>query len=86
MRTKSYRYTNWLVAAVVCVIATIPAAAQGKIAFTSSRDGNSEIYVMNADGTNPDSCAEWNGDSEPVRNGVGDTTEPSRTGLIGRIR
>ena len=24
----------------------------GKIAFTSTRDGNSEIYVMNADGTN----------------------------------
>ena len=23
-----------------------------KIAFTSTRDGNSEIYVMNADGTN----------------------------------
>jgi len=25
--------------------------AQGKIAFTSNRDGNDEIYVMNADGT-----------------------------------
>ena len=24
-----------------------------KIAFTSDRDGNFEIYVMNADGTNP---------------------------------
>src|SRR5256885_2251960 len=24
---------------------------QGKIAFTSNRDGNDEIYVMNADGT-----------------------------------
>ncbi len=27
-------------------------AAQEKIAFVSTRDGNSEIYVMNADGTN----------------------------------
>ena len=26
-------------------------SAQGKIAFTSNRDGNDEIYVMNADGT-----------------------------------
>ncbi|MGI8786674.1 MAG: DUF5711 family protein [Pyrinomonadaceae bacterium] len=26
--------------------------ANGKIAFTSDRDGNSEIYLMNADGTN----------------------------------
>src|SRR5438105_1146558 len=26
-------------------------ATQGKIAFTSNRDGNDEIYVMNTDGT-----------------------------------
>jgi Tol biopolymer transport system component len=26
---------------------------QDKIVFTSSRDGNNEIYIMNADGTNP---------------------------------
>src|SRR5260221_1317060 len=26
-------------------------SAQGKIAFTSNRDGNNEVYVMNADGT-----------------------------------
>jgi Tol biopolymer transport system component len=25
---------------------------ESKIAFTSGRDGNAEIYVMNADGTN----------------------------------
>jgi Tol biopolymer transport system component len=33
----------------------LPAAvsAQEKIAFTSHRDGNAEIYVMNADGSNP---------------------------------
>ena len=28
-------------------------SVQGRIAFTSNRDGNDEIYVMNADGTNP---------------------------------
>jgi hypothetical protein len=39
--------------------ATMPALAQtfalrlnGRIAFTSDRDGNREIYVMNGDGTN----------------------------------
>jgi Tol biopolymer transport system component len=32
---------------------SVPALAMnGKIAFTSNRDGNREIYVMNADGTN----------------------------------
>ena len=30
-----------------------PAAARGKIAFVSTRDGNGEIYVMNADGSDP---------------------------------
>ncbi len=35
-------------------VLTLPlvAAAQSKIVFVSDRDGNSEIYVMNADGTN----------------------------------
>ena len=31
---------------------TAPLRANGKIAFTSDRDGNREIYVMNPDGTN----------------------------------
>ncbi len=30
---------------------TPPLRANGKIAFTSDRDGNQEIYVMNNDGT-----------------------------------
>jgi len=30
----------------------LPLRANGKIAFTSDRDGNPEIYLMNADGTN----------------------------------
>jgi Tol biopolymer transport system component len=43
-----------LLALLLCSLAVIlPAAAadNGKIAFTSYRDSNSEIYVMNADGT-----------------------------------
>jgi hypothetical protein len=31
---------------------TVTAASNGKIAFVSNRDGNYEIYVMNADGSN----------------------------------
>src|SRR6059036_42406 len=38
---------RWTVAA-----ALPPLRANGKIAFTSDRDGNQEIYLMNPDGTN----------------------------------
>ena len=31
----------------------VDAAPQAQIAFVSERDGNSEIYVMDADGDNP---------------------------------
>jgi hypothetical protein len=37
---------------VLAATALPPLHANGKIAFTSDRDGNREIYVMNADGTN----------------------------------
>ena len=37
-------------AAVLLLMPTVLASAQERIAFSSSRDGNSEIYVMNADG------------------------------------
>ncbi len=41
--------------------------ANGKIAFTSDRDGNREIYVMNADGTNQVRLTDNHGaDSHPV--------------------
>ena len=33
--------------------------------FTSERDGNNEIYVMDADGENPDCLTENEGDYEP---------------------
>jgi hypothetical protein len=49
-----------LAAAVVAVLALGPGPAEsafpganGKIAFTSNRDGNWDIYVMNADGSHP---------------------------------
>ena len=49
-----------LAAGLMVTAATSPPASQaaspglnGKIAFISNRDGNQEIYVMNADGTNP---------------------------------
>jgi Tol biopolymer transport system component len=55
-----YREFAWLsklliLLTVVLVATILPQNAlrrNGKIAFTSDRDGNAEIYVMNADGTN----------------------------------
>jgi hypothetical protein len=43
----------FILAFVTSVLAQTPTLrANGKIAFTSDRDGNREIYVMDADGTN----------------------------------
>jgi Tol biopolymer transport system component len=51
------------------------AVANGKIAFTSDRDGNREIYLMNADGTNQvritnnlvvDACPTWSPDGRKI--------------------
>ena len=39
-------------AVVLLLMPTVLASAQERIAFSSSRDGNSEIYVMSADGAN----------------------------------
>jgi len=44
-----------LAGASVPVNATVP-GANGKIAFHSDRDGNWELYVMNADGSNQTRC------------------------------
>ncbi|NIA11986.1 MAG: PKD domain-containing protein, partial [Nitrospiraceae bacterium] len=38
-------------ASVTITVTTPPGPAKGKIAFASDRDGDSEIYVMNADGS-----------------------------------
>jgi len=51
------RFLILATALLILVLALIPLACggqgtQGKIAFTSYRDGNSEIYVMDADGEN----------------------------------
>src|SRR5262245_21919585 len=48
-----HKFSIILLLAMCFLTLPIIAAAQGKIAFTSKRDGNLEIYVMNADGTNP---------------------------------
>ena len=44
--------TLFLGSTLLAVAQTSALRANGKIAFTSDRDGNPEIYVMNADGTN----------------------------------
>jgi redox-regulated HSP33 family molecular chaperone len=40
-----------LMAFFLSLLVATNASAAGKIAFTSNRDGNIEIYVMNADGS-----------------------------------
>ena len=48
------RYTVFGLALLLLVTSASSAQlAETKIAFSSNRDGNQEIYVMNADGTNP---------------------------------
>ena len=73
-----------LVVAALCVLAAVPAAhaafpgANGKIAFTSTRDGNDEIYTMNADGT---------GQTRITNNAASDAAPPGRrTGPRSRSR
>lgn len=38
---------------------SLPEGGGGQIAFVSTRDGNGEIYVMNADGSNPQRLTNW---------------------------
>ena len=54
--TFSNRIVWWifnLLAGLFIGSASQSSAVDMKIAFTSDRDGNSEIYVMDADGSNP---------------------------------
>ena len=56
----------------------------GKIAFTSSRDGNEEVYVMNADGTNQTNITnDAAADRVPSWGGVGDTAPPETSVVSG---
>ena len=57
-----------LIAGAVTVHATFP-GANAKIAFASDRDGNFEIYVMNADGT---------GQTNLTNNAAIDSIQPGR--------
>ena len=81
-RATSKRLTLWAVLALVAAMLALPASSEsafpgdsGKIAFTSNRDGNLEIYAMNADGSdvkrltdNPaeDSAAAWSPDGQRI--------------------
>ena len=49
-KIKKWRYSLLILVFFVCLILPV-AAAGGKIAFSSQRDGYYEIFVMNADGT-----------------------------------
>ena len=53
---RRHNLAHFLLAIVVALSLTLPMVcvdAQAQIAFTSERDGNREIYVMDADGGNP---------------------------------
>ena len=49
---KYYAHPSVSVVALVLTLLMVCVGAQARIAFTSRRDGNSEIYVMDADGKN----------------------------------
>ena len=53
---RRYNLAHFLLAIVVALVLTplmVDVEAQARIAFASDRDGNMEIYVMDADGGNP---------------------------------
>ena len=66
---RRYNFAYFILAGVVAAgltPLTVDAAPQAQIAFTSERDGNREIYVMDADGTNQRRLTNYNHtDSSP---------------------
>lgn len=76
LRSGKRSYTKFAV--FICTIGTFllfgrisavcaKAPTSGKIVFTSTRDGNSEIYIMNPDGSDPVNLSRDNAeDSEPI--------------------
>ncbi len=77
---RRYNLTHLILANVVVLVLTplmvcVEAQAQGRIAFSSDRDGNDEIYVMDADGGNEQRLTEnrhhdwypsWSPDGERI--------------------
>ncbi len=48
---KKWRFCIFILIVLVWIISPVASVENGKIAFTSDRDGNYEIYVLNADGS-----------------------------------
>jgi len=53
VRAREQGATAYVSDQVVYTIGSTPPPASGRIAFISNRDGNDEVYVMNADGSSP---------------------------------
>ncbi len=51
LRSTRRQIIGIFLAGFMIFVADVNARQNGKIAFTSDRDGNGEIYVMNADGS-----------------------------------
>ncbi len=71
-QTTSKRFSIFLFSVMFSLTLPLVCAAQGKIAFSSNRDGNYEVYKMNADGSNQVNLTNNAAfDFEPSFNGYG---------------
>ena len=53
---RRYKLAHFILASVIVLVLTpmmVVVGAQARIAFTSDRDGNKEIYLMDDDGKKP---------------------------------